>query len=279
MPITSRSLVSRRTLLAAAPAGGLAALLAPSLFASSPEIMGATPFLPYVPAQDPELVERTVGFAHANVKGLRELVERQPDLAKAAWDWGFGDWETAIGAASHTGNREIVEILLAHGARPDIFTFTMLGNLEVVRAMVQAQPGVQRLWGPHSITLLRHARAGGEQSKAVYDYLVSLGDADNGPVSKPLTAEQKQRYLGRYSYGPDASDAFEVSESKNGILTLEKINGSPRNLFYQGEHEFMPAGAASVRVRFDCAGEVEQATRLSCYTPEILLTAQRMAGC
>lgn len=276
MSRATSSMFSRRTLITAAPAGGLAALLAPSLFASSPEIMGATPSLPYVPAQDPELVERTVGFAHANVKGLSELVERQPELAKATWDWGFGDWETAIGAASHTGNREIVEILLAHGARPDIFTFTMLGNLEVVRAMIQAQPGVQRLWGPHSITLLRHAKAGGEESKAVYDYLVSLGDADNGPVSKPLTEQERQRYIGLYWYGPDSEDHFEVSESK-GLLTLERFKGTPRNLFYQGNHEFMPAGARSVRIRFDVEGE--QTTRLSCYTPEILLTAPRMAGC
>jgi hypothetical protein len=34
-------------------------------------------------------------------------------LARAAWDWGFGDWETALGAASHMGSRPI---------RPDQFT-------------------------------------------------------------------------------------------------------------------------------------------------------------
>jgi hypothetical protein len=271
-------LVSRRTLLTAAPAGGLAVLLAQSLLAEAPEEVGVFPSMPYVPAQDPELVQRTVGFAHANVKGLRELVESQPELAKATWDWGFGDWETAIGAASHTGNRENVEILMAHGARPDIFTFAMLGNLDAIRAMIKAQPGVQRLWGPHSITLLKHAKAGGEQSKAVYDYLLSLGDADDGPKNEPLTDQERQRYIGLYSYGPGSTDQFEVSESR-GLLTVAKFKGSPRNLFYQGNHEFMPAGARTVRIRFDMDDEVKQATRFSCYTPEIMLTAQRTVGC
>ena len=36
---------------------------------------------------------------------VKELVGRQPALAKATWDWGFGDWETSLGAASHVGHR------------------------------------------------------------------------------------------------------------------------------------------------------------------------------
>ena len=57
-------------------------------------------------------------MAHGNVRRVRELVEDRPSLAKASWDWGFGDWEDALGAASHMGNREIAEYLIGHGARP-----------------------------------------------------------------------------------------------------------------------------------------------------------------
>ena len=32
----------------------------------------------------------------------------------------------------------------------------MLGQLDVVKAAIAASPGVQRVKGPHSITLLRH---------------------------------------------------------------------------------------------------------------------------
>ena len=57
----------------------------------------------WLPHQDPALVKETVGVSHADVKRVRELVERQPALANAVVDWGFGDWETALGAASHMG--------------------------------------------------------------------------------------------------------------------------------------------------------------------------------
>ena len=63
-------------------------------------------------AQDPVLVQATVGASHRDLKKVKELVERSPALAKAAWDWGYGDWETALGAASHTGQREIAEYLI-----------------------------------------------------------------------------------------------------------------------------------------------------------------------
>ena len=56
----------------------------------------------------------------------------------------------------------------------------MLGQLDVVRAIIQANPGIQRLHGPHGITLLRHAQAGGEQAAKVVDYLSELGDANIG---------------------------------------------------------------------------------------------------
>src|SRR4249919_1158897 len=130
------------------------------------------------PTQQPELIQEFVAVAHFNAARVKELVGRHATLAKATWDWGFGDWETALGAASHVGNREIAEFLLANGARPSIFSAAMLGQLDVVKAFVAATPGVQRIKGPHSITLLRHAMAGGAQAKPVLDYLTQLGGAD-----------------------------------------------------------------------------------------------------
>ncbi len=84
------------------------------------------------PSQDPALVRETVAAAHTRIERVRELVEASPALAKAAWDWGFGDWESALGAASHMGRVDIAELLIAHGARPNLFTFAMLGQLDVV---------------------------------------------------------------------------------------------------------------------------------------------------
>jgi hypothetical protein len=129
------------------------------------------------PTQAPELAREMVRVAHFDLKRVQELVEAQPSLARAAWDWGFGDWESALGAASHMGNRPIAEYLISKGARPSLFSAAMLGQLEVVKAFVSAQPGAQRIRGPHSISLLAHAHAGGEAARSVFEYLQALGDA------------------------------------------------------------------------------------------------------
>src|ERR1700682_1613097 len=95
------------------------------------------------PTQPAELVREMVTVAHFDLKRVQELVDARPSLARAAWDWGFGDWETALGAASHTGNREIALYLIEQGAPPTLFSAAMLGHLDVVKAQIAAQPGVQ----------------------------------------------------------------------------------------------------------------------------------------
>lgn len=68
------------------------------------------------PRQNEEAVVETVTVAHFNYDRVKELVSARPALAKACWDWGYGDWESALGAASHTGRRDIAELLIEHGA-------------------------------------------------------------------------------------------------------------------------------------------------------------------
>jgi hypothetical protein len=75
------------------------------------------------------------------------------------------------------GNRPIAEYLISKGARPSLFSAAMLGQLDLVKAFVAAQPGVQRIRGPHSISLLAHTKAGGEAARPVLAFLQSLGDA------------------------------------------------------------------------------------------------------
>jgi hypothetical protein len=129
----------------------------------------------------------------ATSKRIRELVDAHPALARAAYDWGFGDWEDCLGAASHVGNREIAEYLIANGARPTVFSATMLGQLDAVKAFIVAQPGVQRIPGPHSIPLLAHARAGGAAAAAVYSYLEGLGDA-GAPKTNRSQMRRRRRW-------------------------------------------------------------------------------------
>jgi len=61
--------------------------------------------------------------------------------------------------------------VIANGARIDIFVAAMLGDLEVVKAMLEARPGTRDARGPHGIPLRAHAEAGGEQAALVLAYL------------------------------------------------------------------------------------------------------------
>jgi len=119
-------------------------------------------------------VQEFVGNAHGDIDAVRAALEVDSTLANAAWDWGDGDWETALGAASHMGRRDIAELLLASGARLDVFAAAMLGDVEIVRATLAAHPDARDTKGPHGIPLREHAVAGGEQAQAVLELIDAL---------------------------------------------------------------------------------------------------------
>src|SRR5215469_12685185 len=120
-----------------------------------------------------QAVEDFVNSAHGKIERVRALLDQHPTLLNAAWDWGGGDWETALGAAAHMGRRDIANLLLTHGARLDVFAAAMLGEIEVVRAVLAAQPKVRNSLGQHGIPLRAHAEAGGEQALPVLELLDS----------------------------------------------------------------------------------------------------------
>jgi len=122
-----------------------------------------------------EQVEKFVRVAHTDLDATRSLLEEQPKLVNAAWDWGGGDFETALGGASHMGSREIAGLLLDHGARIDLFCAATMGMLEVVRSVVEVYPRAVEWKGPHGISLLRHAVLG--EAERVAEFLRSKGAA------------------------------------------------------------------------------------------------------
>jgi Ankyrin repeat len=123
------------------------------------------------PALDSDLVREFVANAHGDLEAVRSALAGEPTLVNASWDWGGGDWETGLGAAAHMGRRDIAELLLAHGARIDLFAAAMLGEVEIVRAILAAQPELRDAKGPHTIPLRAHVEAGGEQARAVLELL------------------------------------------------------------------------------------------------------------
>ena len=89
---------------------------------------------------DSEMVYRFVYDAHGDFESVKALLDKEPALANACLDWGGGDWETGLGAAAHTGSKNIAEYLLQHGARIDLYAAAMLGKLSVVQAILADNP-------------------------------------------------------------------------------------------------------------------------------------------
>lgn len=262
---------TRRRFLHTLPLGGLVGATLPA--AAYARVQAPAPAIgDAFPRQDPALAQEVVGVSHRDITRVRELVERQPALARAAVDWGFGDWETALGAAAHTGRREIAEFLLANGAQPTMFSAAMLGQLPIVRAFVETVPGIQKTPGPHGIPLLAHARSGGPGAAAVVTYLESVGGADVRPATVPLTPAERDAVVGGYTFGPGPRDRFDV-DVRNDMLGLERP-GAPRGLIHHtGGLVFFPSGVPSVRIAFVRDGA--RIARLTVADPEVVLTATR----
>lgn len=126
------------------------------------------------PQMDSAHVKQFVIAGHGNLAVVKEMLAAEPGLINGAWDWGGGDFETALGGASHMGRRDIAEFLLEHNARMDLFAAAMLGRLEIVKAAVAAFPGIVKVPGPHKIPLIAHAEKGGPPAVAVLDFLRPL---------------------------------------------------------------------------------------------------------
>ncbi len=230
------------------------------------------------PTQPPELVREMVIVSHFDLKRVKELVEPRPSLARASWDWGFGDWESALGAASHMGNRAIAEYLISRGARPSLFSAAMLGQVEVVKAMIAANSGAQRIRGPHGITLLAHAKAGGGLALSVFAFLQSLGDADADPPFL-LSDSEVTMLAGTYVFGYGESQRIEVTaEERQGLismyspLTWTRKGMMGRPLVHLGDHAFYPAGVPSVRIIFT---EADASRVMTVHDPETVLVAKK----
>jgi hypothetical protein len=257
---------------------GLSALAVPALAARSwgqPAPAGSPiSATDAFPAQDPAAVKEAVTVSHGNFPRIRELVERQPALARASMDWGFGDWETCIDAAAHVGNKPIADLLLTHGARPTIFSAAMMGQLDAVKAFVAARPGIQKTLGPHGITLMSHAKAGGPDAAAVVQYLAAVGDADVPAPTQPLDPADRDAVIGKYVYGSGARDYFTIDVQQDR-LGIDRPSGPARRLLmHAGNLVFFPSGVPTAKIAF--ARENGRITQLTLADPDVMVTARRV---
>ncbi len=252
-------MTSRRTFLSVGSAAMFAG--ATGVFASSQQPPATTaPVaddpLKYVnpPALNGEDVRAFVGAAHRDIDRVRALLDAQPSLVNATWDWGGGDYESALGAAGHTGQVEIAELVLARGARIELHAAAMLGWLDVIKAAVAAQPGAENILGPHAIPVHSHARTGEDRSKEVLAFLESLDCVRDVPTEEA----QRLKIAGRYRI-EDSDDVLTVLKANRRLL-LQPPAESRRRAWYmlhQGEGLFRPADALQVKITFEVSADGE----------------------
>ena len=102
------------------------------------------------PAPSQEIIDQFVGNAHGNLAIVKELLEKYPSMVGANASWT----ETAVQAAAQTGQVEIINYLVDHGADYDICTAAMLGNLDCLDDFLKEDPNLLHARGAHGIPVL-----------------------------------------------------------------------------------------------------------------------------
>lgn len=165
------------------------------------------------PPQELAQVLRFVQAGHGDLTKVKEMLVQDPKFAIAAWDWGQGDWETALGGASHVGHREIARYLLSQGARIDSFCAAMLGERDVMLALLKADSAIATTKGPHGYTLLYHVAISGDL--VVAEALKPLLEPQAKDFNQALSAAARDGHLPMTKWllengvtDPNVSDGF-----------------------------------------------------------------------
>jgi len=126
-------------------------------------------------------IDEFVGAAHSDLEETKRIIEADPLILNCTSQIAKGDFETAIGGASHMGRQDIADILVSHGARLDIFNLTFLGFTDFVKNLLEKYPNLLTSYGPHGFTLLHHARVGEHTEFA--DWLQARGLTETSSVT------------------------------------------------------------------------------------------------
>lgn len=115
---------------------------------------------------DQELILEFVFAAHRSLEETKEILDKYPLLLNCTSQFKKGDFETAVGGASHMGRKDVADFLVSRGARLDMFNYAFLGYDDLIKKWVTDYPNYLNAPGPHGFTLLHHAEVGGHKTLA-----------------------------------------------------------------------------------------------------------------
>ena len=182
-----------------------------------------------------ETIDQFVGNAHGNLAVVRDLLGKYPSMisSRASWD------ETAVQAAAQTGQVEIVNYLIDHGADYDICTAAMLGNLDCMDDFLLEDPNLINARGAHGIPLLYfpiiHARV------EVAEYLYHHGADPNAaspdgitPLHAAVMFNQPKMALWLLDQGVDPNPKYDgmtplamaVEKNLTGLIEILRVHGA-----------------------------------------------------
>lgn len=134
-----------------------------------------------VSAPSQETIDQFVGNAHGNLAAVKEILEKYPSIISTIASWT----ETAVQAATQTGQVEIVHYLVDHGAEYDICTAAMLGNLDCLEDFLAEDADLVNARGAHGIPLLYFPVI--RNKLAVAEYLLQHGADPNAASPDGIT--------------------------------------------------------------------------------------------
>ncbi len=128
------------------------------------------------PDLTPELIREYVISAHARLEKVQSLLQQHPSLLTVRHAWGENDYETALQAAAHVGNRPIAEYLLSQGFPLDICAAAALGREQAVADFLKADATLAQARGAHNISLIYHAALSG--NIAIAEMIYAAGNRE-----------------------------------------------------------------------------------------------------
>jgi ankyrin repeat protein len=132
------------------------------------------------------------------------LLKQGADIHAASDGWN------AMHIAAFLNNREMVDLFIAHGARPDIFAAAALGDSDCVRALLQKSPALVHQKGPDGATPL-HVAGTVEVARLLLEAGANIEALDDFYHNTPAEYNSNNREVVRFLISQGANVKFHLA--------------------------------------------------------------------